>query len=153
MQERFDYRAASPDAYEAMLGMERFVRQASGLEPSLIELVKIRASQINRCAFCIDMHTREARACGETEQRLYALSAWSHAPFFTDRERAALAWTEAVTRIADAPVSDDVFIEASRQFSSTELVNLTVVCNTINGWNRIAVAFHTQPQTVAATRS
>ncbi len=145
MTQRFDYRATAPGAYAAMLTLERFVREASGLEPRLVELVKVRASQINGCAFCIDMHTRDARAIGETEQRLYALAAWPHAPFFSDRERAALAWTEALTRLADGPVSDALFALASSQFTDQELVNLTLVCNTINGWNRLAVAFQQPP--------
>lgn len=153
MTHRIDYRTASPDAYAAMLALERFVRQASGLESRLVELVKVRVSQINGCAFCIDMHTRDARARGETEQRLYALAAWRHAPFFSDRERAALAWTEALTRLADGPVSDELFAEASAQFTDQELVNLTLVCNTINGWNRLAVAFQQQPPVAAASET
>lgn len=147
MKERLDYKAASPGAYAAMLALERFGRESSRLELGLVELIKVRASQINGCAFCIDMHTRDARERGESEQRLYAVSAWRHAPFFTPRERAALAWTEALTRLADGPVSDTLFAEASAAFTPEELVNLTLVCNTINGWNRLAVAFQIQPET------
>jgi len=153
MKQRIDYRTASPDAYAAMLALERFVRHASGLEPRLVELVKVRASQINGCAFCIDMHARDARASGETEQRLYALAAWRHAPFFTDRERAALAWAEALTRLADGPVSDELFAAVSAELTDRELVNLTLVCNTINGWNRLAVAFQQQPEAAATPES
>lgn len=110
-----------------------------------MELVKIRASQINACAFCIDMHTRDARQLGESEVRLQALSTWAEASCFTARERAALAWTDAITRIADGPVCDEIYGDAIREFSATELVNLTVACNLINGWNRLAVAFHALP--------
>ena len=126
-----------------MLGLEMFVRK-SGLEPSLVELVKMRASQMNGCAFCIDMHSKDARAEGETEQRLYALNAWRETPFYTDRERAALAWAEAVTKIAEG-VPDAVFEEARKHFSEQELVNLTMAVVTINGWNRLSIAFHAVP--------
>jgi AhpD family alkylhydroperoxidase len=112
-----------------------------GLEPALIELVKLRASQINGCAFCIDMHTKDARAMGETEQRLYALSAWREAPFYTDRERAALAWTDAVTLVADGHVPDEVYTHVRQHFSQQELVNLTMAGIAINGWNRLAISF------------
>src|ERR1700709_2682142 len=124
MQARLDAQKVSPAAYHALLGLEMFVRKQSKLEPALLELVKIRASQINGCAFCIDMHTKDARAEGETEQRIYALNAWRETPFFTDRERAALAWTEAVTRIGDG-VRDPVFADASSHFTEKELVDLT----------------------------
>jgi AhpD family alkylhydroperoxidase len=122
-----------------------FVRKSSKLELSLIELVKMRASQINGCAYCIDMHSKDARAEGESEHRLYALSAWRETPFFTDRERAALAWTEAVTLVADGHVPDEVYDEVRPQFSDEELVNLTMAVVTINGWNRLAVAFRAVP--------
>jgi len=122
MQPRMDYVKAAPDGYKAMSALETYVRQ-SGLEHSLLELVKTRASQINGCAFCLDMHTKDARAGGETGQRLYALSAWPETPFFTDRERAALAWTEAVTRIADTHVPDDVFELVRQQISEKELAD------------------------------
>ena len=145
MQPRLQAQKASPGAYHAMLGLEMFVRKSSKLEPSLIELVKMRASQINGCAFCLDMHSKDARAAGETEQRLYALNAWSETPFFTDRERAALAWTEAVTLVADGHVPDAAYDEAMQQFSEEELVNLTMAVVTINGWNRLSIAFRAVP--------
>ena len=124
----------------------------SGLEHSLLELVKTRASQINGCAFCLDMHTKDARAAGETEQRLYALSAWQETPFFTDRERAALAWTEAVTRVADTHVPDDVFDLVRQQFTEKELADLTLAIVTINGWNRLSVAFRKVPGSYQAAK-
>ena len=145
MQPRLQAQKASPGAYHAMLGLEMFVRKSSKLEPSLIELLKMRASQINGCAFCLDMHSKDARAAGETEQRLYALNAWSETPFFTDRERAALAWTEAVTLVADGHVPDAVYEKAMQQFSEEELVNLTMAVVTINGWNRLSIAFRAVP--------
>jgi AhpD family alkylhydroperoxidase len=137
----------------AMLKLQQEVA-SSGLEHSLLELVKTRASQINGCAYCIDMHTKDARAMGETEQRLYALSAWHEAPFYTARERAALAWTESVTRVADTHVPDDVYAEARAQFSEEELVALTFALVAINGWNRLCVSFRVpagtyQPKAVA----
>lgn len=136
---------ASSAAYQAMMGLEGFVRKSSRLEPALLEIVKTRASQINGCAFCIDLHTREARDAGETEQRLYALSAWEETPFFTDRERAALAWTEALTLVTQGHVQDDVYQQAKAQFTDAELVNLSLAVVTINGWNRLAIAFRSVP--------
>jgi AhpD family alkylhydroperoxidase len=144
MQQRLDYKKLAPDGYKAMAGLEQYARH-SGLESSLLELVKTRASQINGCAFCLDMHTKDARATGETEQRLYALSAWEETPFFTDRERAALAWTEAVTRVANTHVPDEVFQSVRKHFTEKELVDLTLAIVAINGWNRLAVAFRTVP--------
>jgi AhpD family alkylhydroperoxidase len=129
-----------------MLALQREV-QNSGLEHSLLELVKIRASQINGCAYCIDMHTKDARALGETEQRIYALSAWHETPFFSDRERAALEYAEAVTRVGETHVPDDVWTRAQQHFSENELVSLTFALVTINGWNRLAVAFRIPPGT------
>jgi AhpD family alkylhydroperoxidase len=114
---------------------------ASKLEPALFELVKIRASQLNGCAYCIDMHTKDARRAGETEQRIYALNAWRETPFFSDRERAALEWTEALTRLADSRVSDDLFERVRRQFDEAELVALTFAVIVINGWNRLSISF------------
>lgn len=143
MHQRLDYKVASPDAFKAMLALEHQVHK-SGLEESLLELVKTRASQINGCAFCLDMHTKDARARGETEQRLYLLSAWREAPCFTERERAALAWTEAVTLIANGGVSDEVYDAVRRQFDEKALVDLTLAIVAINGWNRLSVAFRTQ---------
>ncbi len=144
MEPRLDFSKASKDGYRAMSGLEQFVRTC-GLEMSLIELVKTRASQINGCAYCIDMHSKDARAAGETEQRLYALSAWREAPFFSDRERAALAWTEAVTLVNDGHVPDDIYEEARAHFDETELVNLTWTVAAINVWNRMAIAFRAVP--------
>lgn len=141
---RIDYAAAAPGAMKAMRALETYVAQSS-LEPSLIELVKTRASQINGCAYCIDMHTKDARAAGESEQRLYALSAWRETPFFSDRERAALAWTEAITLIAESGASDQVYQTAREHFSKREMVDLTMAVIAINGWNRLAVSFRTAP--------
>ncbi len=125
------------------------------LEPRLFELVKIRASQINGCAYCLDMHTKDARAAGETEQRIYALNAWRETPFYTDRERAALEWTEAVTRVGDTHVPDDVYARVSAVFTEAEMVALTFGVIVINCWNRLAVAFRApagtyQPRVAAA---
>ncbi|HEU5432265.1 MAG TPA: carboxymuconolactone decarboxylase family protein [Thermomicrobiales bacterium] len=146
MEPRLNYAQVAPGAAKAMQQLETYVRQ-SGLERSLLELVKTRASQINGCAFCLDMHTKDARAHGETEQRLYALSAWRETPFYTDRERAALAWTESVTLVSETHVPDDVYDLARQYFSEEELVNLTMAVIAINGWNRLAIAFRTVPGT------
>jgi AhpD family alkylhydroperoxidase len=124
----------------ALLNLSREV-ETSGLERPLLELVKIRASQINGCAYCLDMHTKDARAMGETEQRIYALSAWRETPFFSDRERAALEWTEAVTRVGETHVPDDVYDRAREQFDEAGLVALTFAVIVINSWNRLAIAF------------
>ncbi len=145
MQARLEAQKVSPAAYQAMLGMEMFVRKQSKLEPALIQLVKIRASQINGCAYCIDMHSKDARAEGETEQRIYALSAWEETPFFTDRERAALTLTEAITLVSEGHVPDAVYEKARKSFSEEELVNLTLAIITINGWNRLAITFRMVP--------
>ncbi|MCG3200717.1 MAG: hypothetical protein NFCOHLIN_00579 [Gammaproteobacteria bacterium] len=142
MRQRLDYKLASPEAFRAMLHTEHQVHE-SGLEAPLLELVKSRASQINGCAWCLDMHTKDARARGETEQRLYLLAAWREAPCYSERERAALAWTEAVTRIATHEVSDAVYEEARRHFDEKALVDLTLAIIAINGWNRMNVAFRT----------
>lgn len=144
MKPRIEYSRVAPGAVEAMRGLENYARQ-SGLERSLLELVKTRASQINGCAYCIDMHTKDARANGESEQRLYALSAWRETPFFTERERGALAWTETVTRMADTHIPDEEYERARQQFSEKELVDLTLAIVAINGWNRLAIAFRTVP--------
>jgi AhpD family alkylhydroperoxidase len=130
---------------QAMMALETCIRKSSGLESSLLELVKMRSSQINGCAFCLDMHSKDARARGETEQRLYCLNAWQETPFYTDRERAALAWTEAVTLVTVGHVPDDVFEEARKHFSEAELTHLTLAVVTINGWNRFAIAFRSVP--------
>jgi AhpD family alkylhydroperoxidase len=144
MKARLDFRKASPNGEKAMMGLHMFVRNC-GLDHSLMELVKLRASQINGCAHCMDMHTKELRADGESEQKLYLLSAWRESPFYTERERAALAWTEAVTLVASSQVPDDVYDEARKQFSEEELVNLTFALIAINGANRLNVAFRTVP--------
>lgn len=128
------------DAIQAMYGLGAVVDR-SGLEPALLELVKVRASQINGCGFCLDMHTKDARASGETEQRLYLLSAWREANVYTERERAALAWTEAVTRLEHQEVPDTVYELARAEFSEEELVALTLAIVQINGWNRLSIAF------------
>lgn len=144
MQSRLDSQKAAPGAYQAMLALESYVRK-SRLEPSLLELIRMRASQINGCAYCLDMHSKDARANGETEQRLYALNAWRETPFFTDRERAALAWTEAVTLVSQDHVPDSVYDEARQCFTEEELVNLTLAVATINAWNRLAISFRAVP--------
>jgi AhpD family alkylhydroperoxidase len=143
MEARLDYARTSPSLYRSYLALNH-AAAGSGLEPSLLELVKTRASQINGCAYCLDMHTKDARANGETEQRLYLLAAWREAPFYTDRERAALAWTEALTLVSESHVPDDVYEEARRHFSEEELVNLSWAIVVINGWNRVAIAFRSQ---------
>lgn len=137
------------DVYQAMRGLAAPFEQSS-LEPALIELVKVRASQINGCGYCLDMHTKDARLEGETEQRLYLLSAWREAPFYSARERAALAWTEALTRLESQHVPDEVYNEAIGQFSEDELMRLTLAVIAINGWNRIAIAFNSKPGTYKA---
>lgn len=144
MKERLNYVALVPESLEAMLALEKFVRK-SGLEHSLYELVKIRASQINKCAYCLDMHTKEARKAGETEQRIYALSAWQETPFYTKRERAALAWTESITLISENNIDDTLYNSTLKYFSEKELVVLTMAIITINGWNRLAISFRKIP--------
>jgi AhpD family alkylhydroperoxidase len=136
---------AAPDTVKALLALENQV-QTSGLERSLIELVKTRASQINGCAYCINMHTADARKHGETEARLFLLDAWRESPVYSDRERAALAWTEAVTLISKTHAPDDVYAELRSHFSEAETVNLTMLIATINAWNRIAISFRSVPE-------
>jgi AhpD family alkylhydroperoxidase len=145
-EERIAYGKVAPGGYRAMFGLEKYVRE-SGLERSLLELVKLRASQINGCAFCLDMHWKDARARGESEQRLYSLDAWRETSYYTERERAALAWTEAVTQIAANHVSDELYEQVRQHFSEEELVNLTLAVVAINGWNRLAISFRTEPGT------
>jgi AhpD family alkylhydroperoxidase len=140
MQARLNPYKAAPESMKPLGALDAQV-QASGLEQSLIDLVKTRASQINGCAFCINMHTHEARAHGESEERLYLLNAWEESPLYSDRERAALAWTEAVTLVAQSHVADDVYEEVRHSFSEEELVKLTLLVATINAWNRIAISF------------
>ena len=151
MQPRIEADKVAPDGIKAMWGLEHYVRHC-GLEPALLELVKLRASQINGCAYCIDMHTKDARAHGEAEQRLYALNAWRETPFFSDRERAALAWTKAVTEVAQTHVPDDVYEAAHRHFNDKELVDLTLAVAAINGWNRLAISFRKVPGTYQPAR-
>ena len=143
MHQRLDYKIASPSAFAAMLATEQQVHR-SGLEEPLLELVKTRASQINGCAWCLDMHTKDARARGETEQRLHLLPAWREAPFYSARERAALAWTEAITLIATQGVPDELYAEVRRHFDEKAIVDLTLSINAINAWNRMNVAFRSE---------
>ena len=144
MKARLDPRKAAPEAMEAVSHLHAYVRNC-GLDHKLLELVKLRASQINGCAWCMDMHSKELRAAGEDEQRLHLLSAWRECPFYTDRERAALAWTEALTLLAQGNVPDDVFALARSQFSEQDLIKLTLAIIAINGANRINVAFRAVP--------
>ncbi len=146
MEKRIAYGRVAPGAMAALRGLEDYVTQ-SGLEPALLDLIETRASQLNGCAYCVDMHTKDARVRGESEQRLYALPVWRETPFFTARERAALAWTEAVTLLAGRRVSDKLYQEALQHFSEKELVDLTVALIAINGRNRLSVAFRTVPGT------
>lgn len=143
MKNRMDPYAAAPEAIKAMLALETYV-QSAGLEYGLVELVKTRASQINGCAYCIHMHTRDARAAGETEERLHLLNAWRESSFYCARERAALAWTEALTLVSDTHAPDADYDAAKDHFSDKELVDLTLLICTINSWNRIAVGFRSQ---------
>ena len=153
MQPRMNPYKVTPELINALMGLEKAV-QESGLEHSLIDLVKTRASQINGCAYCIHMHTGEARARGESEARLYLLDAWRESPLYSDRERAALAWTEAVTLVSQTHVPDDVYETARAAFSEAELAKLTMVVATINAWNRIAISFRfVHPVKVAAKAS
>ena len=143
MQERFQYSKAYPEAYKAMLALSQAVEK-TGLTPQLIDLVNYRVSRLNGCAFCLDMHSKDLRARGDTEQRLYMISAWREVPhLYNDRERAALAWAEAVTQLEDRQVPDEVYEMAREQFSQAELVQLTLAIVAINGWNRFNVAFRT----------
>lgn len=144
MKARLDPRKVAPDAMKAMGTLHAYVHNC-GLDHQLLELVKLRASQMNGCAWCMDMHTKELRAAGETEQRLYLVSAWRECPFYTERERAALAWTEALTKLTDGDVPDAAFEAARAQFSEEELVKLTLAIVAINGANRINVGFRAVP--------
>lgn len=144
MKERLNYAEIAPGALKGMYELEKYVRE-SELERPLYELVKIRASQINGCAYCIDMHTKDARKAGETEQRIYALSAWRETPFYTERERAALAWTEALTLLSENDVPDALYEATREYFSEEEMVALTMAVVAINGWNRLAVSFRKVP--------
>jgi AhpD family alkylhydroperoxidase len=140
MEQRIDYAKVATGALAAMMNLERYVREC-GLEHSLLHLLKLRASQINGCAYCIDMHSKDALAAGETPQRLLALSAWPETPFFTDRERAALAWAEGLTLVSSHGAPDAFYQAAREHFSEKELVDLTMAVVAINGWNRLAITF------------
>ena len=140
MNSRIDVSKVSPAAYRAMYALEQYVH-SSKLEPALVLLLKVRASQINGCAYCIDMHWKDARADGETEQRLYGLDAWREAPYYSEREQAALSWVESLTKIAEGHVPENVYEDARKVFSEQELVDLAMVAVAINGWNRLAIGF------------
>ncbi|EKE75142.1 carboxymuconolactone decarboxylase family protein [Gallaecimonas xiamenensis] len=146
---RLPYYTLAPGAVKAMMGLEQYLdtqaKDQDGVEKSLLELVKVRVSQLNQCAYCLDMHTKDARALGETEQRLYALTAWRETPFFTPRERAALAWAEANTLLTQQGIEDHQFEAVRSHFSDKQLVDLTVAIATINAWNRIGVSFAPLP--------
>lgn len=142
MQPRID-RNVAPGAYQVLRGLETYLHQ-SGLEIPLLHLIKLRASQINGCAYCIDMHWKDLRAIGENEQRLYGLDAWEESPYYTERERAALAWTEAVTRVSETHVPDEVYEQVRPHFSEKELADLTLAIATINAWNRLAISFRVE---------
>lgn len=146
MNPRIDMQKANPQALQPLVALQAYV-DGCGLEKQLLHLVKLRASQINGCAYCIDMHTKDARADGDSEQRLYALDAWRETPFYSDRERAALEWTEAVTLVSEGHVPDAVFTAARAQFSAEELVNLTLAVAAINSWNRLCIGFRAVPGT------
>jgi AhpD family alkylhydroperoxidase len=146
MEPRFNYAKAAPGGVHALLGLEHYLHEC-GLEISLIHLIKLRASQINGCAYCLDMHWKDLRAIGETEQRLYSLDAWRECPYYSDRERAALAWTEALTLITNGHVPDSVYEEVRPHFSEKELSDLTYAVITINAWNRLSIASRTVPGT------
>ncbi len=143
-QPRIEVRKYAQEPLQHLLALEKYIA-GSGLEEKLIHLVKMRASQINGCAYCLDMHSIDARAAGETEQRLYTLEAWAETPFFTDRERAALAWTEALTHISQTHVPDNVFEELKKHFGEKEIVDLTLVVSIINLWNRLAISMRSVP--------
>jgi AhpD family alkylhydroperoxidase len=144
MKPRIEYLKVAPSAYEAMRGIEKYLHEC-GLEQSLIHLVKLRVSQINGCAYCIDMHWKDLSAIGEKEQRLYGLDAWEESPYYTDRERAALGWAEAITNITEGHAPDGIYEVVRKQFSEKELADLTLVITTINAWNRLAIAARTTP--------
>jgi AhpD family alkylhydroperoxidase len=152
MEPRINYARVAPGVYEAMLGLANYLRK-SGLDESLINLVHLRASQINGCAYCVDMHWKDLRAAGESEQRLYGLDAWEESPYYSDRERAALAWTEAVTNIREGHAPDDVYERARKVFTEKELADLTFAISAINGWNRLNIAARTVAGSYRARKS
>lgn len=149
MEERFNWFAAAPEGYKAMSGIEQYLHRC-GLEESLLHLVKLRVSQINGCAFCLDMHWKDLRAIGEGEQRLYSLDAWRECPWYSDRERAALGWAEALTLVTNGHVPDAVYLQARSQLNEKELSDLTLAVTTINAWNRISIASRKAPGTYQA---
>jgi AhpD family alkylhydroperoxidase len=144
MQPRIDSYKVAPEDYKALLGLEQYLKHCA-LEQPLLHLIKLRASQVNGCAYCIDMHWKDLKAIGETEHRLYGLDAWRESPFYSDRERAALAWTEAVTRITEGHAPDDVYEQVRAQFNEKELADLTLAIATINAWNRLAISLRAVP--------
>jgi AhpD family alkylhydroperoxidase len=144
MEPRIDYLRVAPGAFEAMLGLSKYLR-TSGLEESLVNLICLRASQINGCAYCLDMHWKDLKAAGEQDQRLYGLDSWEESPYYSDRERAALAWTEAVTRLHEGHVPDEVYEQVRHQFTEKELADLTLAVSAINSWNRLNIAGRTVP--------
>src|SRR5215469_2712612 len=143
MEPRIDYRKVAPGLLPAVLGLEEYLTH-SGLEENLYHLVKLRASQVNGCAYCIDMHWKDLRALGESEQRLYGLDAWEESPYYTERERAALAWTEVVTLVTEGHVADAIYEQVRPHFSEKELADLTLAVATINAWNRLMIAFRAE---------
>jgi len=145
MNQRINYYQVSPEAVKALMNLEGFVKK-SGLEKKLLELVKLRASQINGCAYCVDIHCADAKKAGESERRLHAVAVWREAPFFTEKERSALAWTEAVTLLSETHAPDEVYQEVVKHFDEKETVDLTMAIITINAWNRIAVSFRKMPE-------
>lgn len=144
MEPRLNFYKSGPDAMQAMAGLEQQIAR-SGLDQSLAELVRLRASQINGCAYCVDKHSSDALKAGESQRRLAALAVWRETPFFSDRERAALEWAESLTLVANTHVPDEVWEQARQQFTATELVDLTLLVNTVNAWNRFAIAFRKLP--------
>lgn len=142
MEQRLDYGKAAPHGIAALRALQAYVDR-SGLDQSLLDLIRTRASQLNGCAYCLDMHTKDARVAGESEQRLYVLSAWREAPFYSERERAALAWTEAITRISDGAIDDALYGRAHQHFDDKEIVDLTLAVIAINAWNQLAIPFRT----------
>ncbi len=152
MTTRFDPAQVAPGIYGAMMGLGRYLH-ACGLEPGLVHLIKLRGSQLNGCAYCLDMHWKDLRALGETEQRLYSLDAWRECQYYTPRERAALAWTEAVTNVADGHVGDAVYDQVREHFDAKALADLTLAVATINAWNRLAIAARTTPGTYQSTHA
>jgi AhpD family alkylhydroperoxidase len=152
MEQRIDLAKHAHDAQKSLYALEKYIAN-SGLDHKLIHLLKMRASQINGCAYCIDMHSKDARALGESEQRLYELNAWREAPFYTDRERAALEWTESLTLVSQTHVPDEVYESVKKHFSEKEIVDLSILVSLINVWNRLAISARTTPGTYKAQQA